>query len=111
MARKQLQNLTEPMYYILLSLIKPIHGYGIMKNIDQITNGRVQVGAGTMYALLSRFEKEEIVEQVNIKEGKKIYIITDKGINILKQEYTRLKTLVIDGENLLEGDDKNGANN
>jgi len=71
-----------------------------MKNIDQITNGRVQVGAGTMYALLSRFEKEKIVEQVKIKDGKKIYIITDKGIDILKQEHNRLKTLVMDGENL-----------
>lgn len=107
MARKQLQNLTEPMYYILLSMLKPIHGYGIMKNIDQITNGRVQVGAGTMYALLSRFEKEQIIEQTEIKEGKKFYMITEKGMGILKQEHTRLKTLVTDGENLL-GDDKDG---
>ncbi len=57
MARKQLQNLTEPMYYILLSLIEPRHGYAVMQNIRVITEDRVKVGPGTLYALISRFEK------------------------------------------------------
>lgn len=106
MARKQLQNLTEPMYYVLLSLLKPLHGYGIMKNVDKITCGRVKVGAGTLYSLLSRFEKEEIVSKISTQESKKTYILTDKGREILRQEYIRLKQLVNDGEMLL-GD---GAN-
>lgn len=106
MARKQLQNLTEPMYYVLLSLLKPLHGYGIMKNVDKITEGRVKVGAGTLYSLLSRFEKEEIVSKISTQESKKTYILTDKGREILRQEYIRLKQLVNDGDMLL-GDDAN----
>ena len=106
MARKQLQTLTEPMYYVLLNLIKPIHGYGIMKNVDKMTNGNVKVGAGTLYSLLSRFEKEEIIKQTEVVEGKKIYIITLKGRAVLENEHNRLKRLVEDGE-LLLGENKN----
>jgi len=101
MARKQLQNLTEPMYYVLLSLLQPIHGYGIMKKVDKVTKGRVKVGAGTLYSLLSRFEKEEIVKKVSSEEGKKIYVLTKKGFEILEEEHRRLKELVADGELLL----------
>ena len=79
MARKQLKTLTEPMYYILLCLLKPMHGYGIMQRIDEITGGRVKVGPGTLYALISRFEKEEIVIKVSSDNGKKTYILTEKG--------------------------------
>ena len=42
MAREQLKTLTEPMYYILLSLLKENHGYGIMQMVDELTEG----GAG-----------------------------------------------------------------
>lgn len=107
MARKQLQNLTEPMYYILLNLIEPIHGYGIMKKISEMTNGRVKIGAGTLYSLLSRFEKEDIVIRVSVEEKRKIYKLTDKGKDILIQEHIRLKQLVLDGD-LKLGDDNDG---
>lgn len=98
MARKQLKTLTEPMYYILLCLLKPMHGYGIMQRIDEITVGRVKVGPGTLYALISRFEKEEIVIKVSTDNGKKTYILTEKGKEILINEYNRLNQLVSDGE-------------
>lgn len=61
MAREQLKTLTEPMYYILLTLIDPQYGYGIMREVDRRTLGRVKIGAGTLYSLLSRFEEEGII--------------------------------------------------
>jgi len=97
MARRQLKTLTEPMYYILLCLLNPMHGYGIMQRIDEITKGRVKVGPGTLYALISRFEKEEIVIKVSSENGKKTYILTEKGKEILNDEYDRLNQLVNDG--------------
>jgi DNA-binding PadR family transcriptional regulator len=103
MARKQLKTLTEPMYYILLCLLKPLHGYGIMQKIESQTNGRVKVGPGTLYALISRFEKEEIVIKLSSEEGKKTYQITAKGKEILLEEYKRLNQLICDGE-ILRGD-------
>lgn len=103
MARKQLQNLTEPMYYVLLCLKTPLHGYGIMQKVEELTEGRVKVGPGTLYNLLSRFEKEEIVEKVQSTHTKKTYQLTSKGDAFLQEELYRLKQLVADGELIFEG--------
>lgn len=102
MAREQLKTLTEQMYYILLSLTERQHGYGIMQEVEERTCGRVRIGAGTLYSLLSRFEDEEIIVQVAEEDRRKIYILTEKGLNILKDEHKRLKQLVSDGNDILE---------
>ncbi len=104
MARQQLQNLTEPMYYILLTLTAPNHGYAIMKKVSETTNDRVKIGAGTLYALLSRFEKEGIVDCVDNEGKRKVYEITDKGMELLLAEHRRLISLVEDGNEVLKGD-------
>jgi len=103
MAREQLKTLTESMYYILLTLSEPQHGYGIMQEVDRRTEGRVKIVAGTLYNLLSRFEEENIIVQLSEENRRKVYALTDKGLNILKDEYQRLKQLVSDGSGLLEG--------
>ena len=103
MARQPLKTLTEPMYYILLMLSEPQHGYGIMQEVERRTEGRVKIGAGTLYNLLSRFEEENIIVQLSEENRRKTYTLTDKGLNILKDEYQRLKQLVSDGSGLLEG--------
>ena len=101
MARKQLQTLTEPMYYVLLCLKEPLHGYGIMQKIDEITNGRLKVGPGTLYNLMDRFVKEEIVKRVDTSGKKKTYQLTDKGNELLNEEIKRLKILISDGEKMI----------
>ena len=98
MAREQLKNLTEPMYYILLSLLNENHGYGIMQMVEEVTEGRVTIGAGTLYALLSRFEKEGFITQVLEENRRKIYTLTDEGRDILKEEYNRLNRMVTDAD-------------
>ncbi len=103
MAREQLKNLTEPMYYILLALSEPRHGYGIMQEVESRTDGRVKIGAGTLYNLLSRFEEENFIVQISEENRRKTYTLTDMGLGILKEEYVRLKQLVSDGNDLLEG--------
>ncbi len=103
MAKEQLKTLTEPMYYILLTLSEPQHGYGIMQEVERRTEGRVKIGAGTLYNLLSRFEDENIIVQISEENRRKTYTLTDKGLNILMDEYQRLKQLVSDGSDFLEG--------
>ncbi|MGG7176674.1 PadR family transcriptional regulator [Clostridium paraputrificum] len=102
MAREQFQNLTEPMYYILMSLLSESCGVDIMSNVDKISNGRVRVGPGTLYALLGKFEKENIIKETEVIGRKRSYIITDKGLEILNKEYKRLMILVKDGKSFLE---------
>lgn len=102
MAREQLKTLTEPMYYVLLSLIKENHGYGIMQMISEITEGRVLVGAGTLYTLLGRFEQEKIIVQTAEESRRKIYTLTEKGQGILREEYERLNKMVADGDKFMK---------
>jgi len=97
MARQQFQNLTEPMYYILMSLLKEMCGVDIMESIGGISKGRVKVGPGTLYALLSKFEKEKMIRETKVDGRKRSYIITDKGKEILLDEYRRLIIMASDG--------------
>ncbi|MCJ7688763.1 MAG: PadR family transcriptional regulator [Clostridiaceae bacterium] len=97
MAREQFQNLTEPMYYILMSLLREMCGVDIMEAVVEISKGRVKVGPGTLYALLSKFEKESMIIETEVQGRKRSYIITDKGKEILLDEYRRLITMVNDG--------------
>lgn len=103
MAREQLQTLTEPMYYILLSLYEENYGYEIMESVKEISNNRVEVGPGTLYPILARFEKENIIKLVSSEGRRKNYIITELGKGILGEELNRLKTLVTDGESFSSG--------
>ena len=97
MAREQFQTLTEPMYYILLALTSECCGVDIMEKVKQISHGRVLVGPGTLYAMLSRFEENRIIQRTAEEGRRKSYIITNTGKEMLRKEYERLKMMVEDG--------------
>ena len=96
--------LTEAVYYILLSLLEPRHGYGIMQNAESLSNGRVKLAAGTLYgALNTLLEKGWITALPGEKNTrKKEYVITETGLETLRQELTRLEELVTNGKALLK---------
>lgn len=106
MARKKLDTLTESMYYVLLALTEERHGYGIMQYTNQLTGGRVSIGAGTLYALLSRFEKERLIHSTREEENRKYYRLTDEGRRILEEEYDRLRRQVADGNYVFRREEK-----
>ena len=91
-------DLREPMYYILLALTEECCGVDIMEKVRQISDGRVKVGPGTLYAMLSRFEENDVIRKTAEEGRRKSYIITDTGRQMLKDEYERLKTMVRDGD-------------
>lgn len=103
MARRKLETLTEQMYYVLLALTEERHGYGVMQFAAELTGGRVNVGAGTLYALLSRFEAEGLIRRTREEEGRKYYLLTDIGRQALQEEYDRLNRQVENGRRVLEG--------
>lgn len=102
MAREQLQTLTEPMYYILMSLLEECCGVDIMEKVNLLSGGRVTVGPGTLYAMLARFEESGIIRLTASEGRRKSYIITKEGSRILQKEYERLKIMVEDGAKFLE---------
>ena len=102
MAREQFQTLTEPMYYILMALMKECCGVDIMDRVEEISRGRVKVGPGTLYAMLSKFEKNKIIRLTQEEGRRKSYIITAAGIEMLQKEYERLRVMVEDGRGIME---------
>ncbi len=97
MARGKLDTLTEQMYYLLLALHEPGHGYAIMERVRTLSRGRLQLGPGTLYTLLGRFEKEGLITLAATEQNRKVYQLTDVGRETLEREYERLRRQVADG--------------
>ena len=94
--------LTEAVFYILLSLDTPLHGYGIMQNVESLSGGRVRLAAGTLYgALATLTERGWIVSLGDESEGrKKEYQITPAGREAVRAELRRLHELTQNGDKL-----------
>ena len=102
-----IQALTEAVYYILLSLTEPMHGYGIMQNVEKLSGGRVRLAAGTLYgAISSLLEKGWINALPGEKDSrKKEYMITAEGRLVLMDEFARLTELLENGKKVFGGND------
>ena len=100
--------LTESTYYILLSLVNPQHGYGIMQQAEELSKGRVRLAAGTLYGALSAMVDKGWIEQLPVEEGsrKKEYQLTAQGRRVLEKEVERLRELADNGERILGGETK-----
>ena len=98
--------LTEGVYYILLSLLQPLHGYGIIQNVEKLSAGRVRLAAGTLYgAINTLLEKGWIAAlEEEADSRKKEYVITEAGREMLAKELQRLEELVNNGKHLLGGE-------
>ena len=89
--------LTEAFFYILLSLRHPNHGYGLIRDVEELTNGRVCLGAGTLYGALQTMQKRgwiRVVSQETESRKKKEYIITEAGKEVFETERARLAELL-----------------
>jgi DNA-binding PadR family transcriptional regulator len=99
--------LTEVTFYILLSVYRPNHGYGIMRFIEDETGGRLVPGPGTLYgairALLKKGWIEPFDEEGEENKGKKEYRITSSGRRAAEAELLRLKELCRTAEKITGG--------
>lgn len=101
--------LTEAVYYILLSLYEPMHGYGIMNNVEQVSNHRVKLGPGTLYGAINTLLEKGFIEAYenespeDKKARKKQYLITELGKLAVENEITRLEELLTNGREIVKG--------
>jgi len=86
-------------------MLMPRHGYAVMQNIEELTNGRVVLGAGTLYgAINTLLEKNWICAVGHSAESrKKEYVITSAGKYVLRAEIKRLSELLKIGQGATEG--------
>lgn len=89
--------LTEPVLLILLSLAgQPRHGYSILKDVEEMSGGRVLLSTGTLYGALRRLLDEGWIERFKEAEssrGRQAYRLTAGGQRNLRTEVNRLRHL------------------
>ena len=83
MARREFETLTPQMFYILLALYDPLCGLEIMEKVNEMSEGDVKVGAGTLYALLPRFENEGYIKLVKEENKRKFDCLVLEGFAFL----------------------------
>ncbi|SOC25186.1 PadR family transcriptional regulator [Ureibacillus xyleni] len=94
--------LTETTYYILLSLLEPAHGYIMMQKVEQLSNQKVKIAAGTMYGAIENLLKQQLIQAVeSTDKRRKTYVITEKGKDVLQLDCERMKHIVNVTEKLL----------
>jgi len=89
--------LTESTYYIMLSLIDPLHGYGVMQKVEEISRGTVRLGPGTLYGVFTTLEKEGLIVKVKEEDRRKSYTLTQKGKDVLYGQIERLEIMTENG--------------
>lgn len=99
------QPLTEAIFYILLVARRPIHGYGIIQEVAEMTGGRVNLGPGTLYGAINTLLDRGWLELYSVQDysrKKKEYRITPAGRTAFRAEMDRLRELTANGEKMEE---------
>ena len=89
--------LTESTYYIMVALVEPLHGYGVMQRVEAMSEGTVKIGPGTLYGAFQALEKEGLIVKVGEEERRKMYVLTGKGREVLQKQIDRLAIMVRNG--------------
>ena len=102
--------LGEATFFILLSLMpSPRHGYSIMKTVEEMSNGRLQLSTGTLYGALKRMLEQAWIERYEAADDndngriRKTYRLTDLGRRILDAEIARMDSLVVTARQISGG--------
>lgn len=91
------QPLTESVFYILLATRNPNHGYGIIQEVKDLTQGRINMGAGTLYGAIQTLESKgwiQVFSEETDSRKKKEYVLTEEGRKVFYDECTRLSELL-----------------
>ena len=94
--------LSPAVFYILLALPDgPKHGYAIMKEVEEMTEGRITLGPGSLYGSIKRLLKDRMIAETDHRpvralddERRRYYVLTDYGRQVLAAEVDRLASAV-----------------
>jgi Predicted transcriptional regulators len=95
MSRNRHLPLTETVYYILLAVMEPAHGYLILQKVEELSGGQVRMAAGTLYGAIDNLLKLQFLQPVQSGDSRrKVYVITEKGKEILRLDYERMRHMI-----------------
>lgn len=87
--------LTETVYYILLAVIEPAHGYLIMQKVEELSGGQVRMAAGTLYGAIENLVKQQFIAPAASPDSRrKVYVITARGLDILRLDLERMRHMM-----------------
>jgi DNA-binding PadR family transcriptional regulator len=90
--------LSESTYLVLLALYQgPLHGYGIIKKIEEVSEGAFIIAPGTLYGVVNNLQKQKLIETVKEEKEsrkKKTYAITEKGKEAFELEFRRFQNML-----------------
>ncbi|NIM93652.1 MAG: PadR family transcriptional regulator [Anaerolineales bacterium] len=89
--------ISEATFYILLALVEPLHGYGVMKKIEELSQGTVSIGPGTLYGTISKLADARMIYKASEGERRKIYALTKLGERYLLNLIERLTIMSENG--------------
>lgn len=98
--------LTEAVFYMLLAFRVPLHGYGAMQYVKEISADRVKLGPGTLYGAIKTLVEKgwiELIDPAN-SSRKKEYVLTEVGREVVFAEITRLEELLTNGKKIMRGE-------
>jgi len=102
MPKRKLDPLPSAAFHILLSLVdEDRHGYGIMRQVAEQTDGRMRLGPGTLYSSIRTLLEEKLIEEVDLREDSELgrerrryYRLTSAGRKLARVEAERLADLL-----------------
>jgi DNA-binding PadR family transcriptional regulator len=94
--------LSEATYYIMLVLAKPMHGYAIMQRVEDLSEGMVKLGPGTLYGALATLQKQGLIAKAGQADRRKSYILTALGMDVLLQQVRRLELMSRNGLSVID---------
>ena len=99
MGKKSLESLTETMFYVLMAFRRQaMCGTEVADFVSRKTNGRVNMGPGTLYTILAKFQEEGFLTEIAVEGRKRTYRITESGKKRYQDEVARLRACVADAE-------------
>jgi DNA-binding PadR family transcriptional regulator len=82
-------------YYILLALKEPAHGYLILQKVEELSGGQVRMAAGTLYGAIENLLKLKYIKPFgSIDNRRKVYVLTEEGKDILHLDYERMNHMI-----------------
>ncbi|MBG9452916.1 PadR family transcriptional regulator [Lysinibacillus sphaericus] len=92
---KSLEQLTDSVFYIMAALTEPRHGYAVMSLIEETTEGAFVVGPASLYTIIKKLVAEQLIQLHDDSDSRrKVYVLTDKGREILLEDIERRKVMI-----------------
>lgn len=94
--------LTDAAYLVLVSLVTPKHGYLVMSRVEEMTEGSAVIGPATLYTTLKKLTQVNFIRLVQDSDNKKVYCITDKGLETLQVEIDKRERYAMYGKQAIK---------